>query len=158
MLQEGRWMVTEAHLASWGRLETKPPVIYLQNQCSGMDASSAHCPSGTFVSLCWSHITAFDFLGDSLHSVFSGTVAISWGFQDCLAGGGVLMGKKQSFIPWYLLSSKLIQVGCNSCAYLKQALIQCHTQVWETVSCETFQTSGRVVQTILVKSKLVGFQ
>lgn len=25
------------------------------------------------------------------------------------------MGKKQSFIPWYLLSNKLIEMGCNSC-------------------------------------------
>lgn len=68
------------------------------------------------------------------------------------------MGKKQSFIPWYLLSSKLIEVGCNSCVYLKQARTQSHTQAWETVSCETLQTLGRVVQTILVKSKLVDFQ
>lgn len=31
---------------------TKVPISYLQNQCSGMDVSSAHHPSGTFVSLC----------------------------------------------------------------------------------------------------------
>lgn len=27
------------------------------------------------------------------------------------------MGKKQSFIPWYLPGSKLIEMGCSSCGY-----------------------------------------
>lgn len=39
--------------------------------------------------------------------------AISWGYQHCLTGEGVLKGKRQSCIPWYL-SSKLKEMGCTA--------------------------------------------
>lgn len=129
MLQD-RWMVTEANVAYWGRLETKPLISCLQNQCSGMDVSNTHC-SSVPLSPCADHISLpliifFEFPTLCFQG-YSGSVAISWGFQDCLTGEGVLMGKRQRFIPWYLIS-KLIEMGCNNCVSVA-GTYQTHRQV-----------------------------